>query len=83
MLGKLKLDATTQRWVASLADYDFTITYRSGKTNVDADILSRISHSVDCHVVKAVCTSAVVSDNPSVESIFLAKDAESLDTFHL
>ena len=38
-----KLDATGQRWVAALAVYDFTITYRRGSTNNDADGLSRLS----------------------------------------
>ena len=31
-----------QRWIASLANYDFKIFYRSGHLNVDADSLSRI-----------------------------------------
>ena len=35
-----KLDATGQRWVASLANYNFKIFYRSGKLNVEADALS-------------------------------------------
>ena len=34
-----KLDATVQRWVASLANYNFKIFYRSGKLNVEADAL--------------------------------------------
>ena len=37
-----KLDATGQRWVDSLANYNFKIFYRSGKLNVKADALSRI-----------------------------------------
>ena len=37
-----KLDATTQRWIASLASFNFSISYRSWKSNVDADSLSRI-----------------------------------------
>ena len=37
-----KLDMTGQRWVASLANYNFKIFYRSGKLNVEADALSRI-----------------------------------------
>ena len=37
-----KLEATTQRWIAALALYNFEIYYRSGKHNVDADSLSRI-----------------------------------------
>ena len=37
-----KLDATGQRWVASLANYDFKIFYRSGKLNIEAHALSQI-----------------------------------------
>ena len=42
ILTTAKLDATGQRWVVSLADYNFKIFYRSGKLNVEADALSRI-----------------------------------------
>ena len=42
ILTSAKLDATGQRWVASLANYDFRIFYKSGKTNVEANALSRI-----------------------------------------
>ena len=40
VLSSAKLDATGQWWVASLANYDFKIYYKSGKTNTDADALS-------------------------------------------
>ena len=40
ILTTVKLDVTGQRWVASLANYNFKIFYRSGKVNVEADILS-------------------------------------------
>ena len=42
ILTTAKLDATGQRWIAALSNYDFNIKYRSGKKNVDADGLSRI-----------------------------------------
>ena len=42
ILTTAKLDATGQRWVASLANYNFKIFYRSGKLNVEAAALSRI-----------------------------------------
>ena len=42
ILTTAKLDATGQRWVANLANYNFNIFYRSGKLNVEADALSRI-----------------------------------------
>ena len=42
ILTTARLDATGQRWVASLANYNFNILYRSGKLNVKAGALSRI-----------------------------------------
>ena len=46
VLTTAKLDATGQRWVASLANYNFTITYHSGKHNINADALSRLPWSM-------------------------------------
>ena len=43
VLTSAKLDACDQRWVAKLANYNFTIRYRCGQSNVEADALSRIS----------------------------------------
>lgn len=40
-LQSAKLGATEQRWAAQLADFDFTIKYRSGRSNRNADALSR------------------------------------------
>ena len=42
ILTTAKLDATGQRWVASLANYNFRISYKSGKLNVEANALSCI-----------------------------------------
>ncbi|XP_076132875.1 uncharacterized protein LOC143114921 [Alosa pseudoharengus] len=42
-LGTAKLGATEQRWVAQLAAFDFSIKYRSGRSNTNADALSRQS----------------------------------------
>ena len=42
ILTTAKLDATGLGWVASLANYNFRIFYRSGKLNVEADAPSRI-----------------------------------------
>ena len=52
ILTTAKLDATRQWWVAFLANYDFTIHYRSGKQNAEADALSRIKwqHEDDVQV---------------------------------
>ena len=42
VLTTAKLDATGQQWVASLANYNFKIFYKSGKLNVEVDALSCI-----------------------------------------
>ena len=42
VLSTAKLNATGCRWIAGLANYNFHIHYKSGKSNVDADALSRI-----------------------------------------
>ncbi|XP_076830977.1 uncharacterized protein LOC143476602 [Brachyhypopomus gauderio] len=41
VLTTAKLNATGHRWLAALATYDFDIKYRPGKSNIDADLLSR------------------------------------------
>ena len=42
ILMTAKMDATGHRWVTALAAYNFTLKYRPGKANIDADVLSRI-----------------------------------------
>ncbi|KAK9515992.1 hypothetical protein VZT92_026587 [Zoarces viviparus] len=40
-LSSAKLGATEQQWAAQLASFDFELKYRSGKSNQNADALSR------------------------------------------
>lgn len=40
-LQNAKLGAVEQRWAAELAGFNFTVKYRSGKSNANADALSR------------------------------------------
>ncbi|KAG1952465.1 interleukin-1 receptor accessory protein-like 1-A [Pimephales promelas] len=40
-LSSAKLGATEQRWAAQLASFDFEVKYRSGRSNKNADALSR------------------------------------------
>ncbi|KAL1280076.1 hypothetical protein QQF64_014676 [Cirrhinus molitorella] len=40
-LASAKLGATEQRWAAQLASFDFEVRYRSGRSNKNADALSR------------------------------------------
>ena len=44
---KTKLGEVEQNWAAELAIFDFTLKYRSGRANVNADCLSRQPHD-DC-----------------------------------
>lgn len=41
-LATAKLGATEQRWAAELAAFDFEVQYRSGRSNQNADSLSRL-----------------------------------------
>ena len=51
VLTSAKLDATGHRWVAALANYEFSIQYRAGKKNLDCDGLSRYP----AETVRAIC----------------------------
>lgn len=64
VLTSAKLNATGHRWLAALATYDFSVQYKPGKHNLDADVLSRYPTSavdldewteVSESAVKAVC----------------------------
>ena len=53
VLTSAKLDATGQRWIAALANYNFSLHYKSGKTNMEADALSRIpNRKEEVHINK-------------------------------
>ena len=47
VLTTAKLDVTGHRWLAALANFHFTIQYKPGHTNQDADALSRRPTSFD------------------------------------
>ena len=42
VFSSASLDAAGQRWVAKLADYNFSLEYQKGKDNTVADFLSRV-----------------------------------------
>ena len=62
ILSSAKLDACGQRWEASLINYDFQLFYKTGRTNVDADALSRIPrngyYELESPVIKALLKSS-------------------------
>ena len=71
VLTTAKLNATGNRWVAELASYNFTIRYRPGKTNADADGLSRMPLDIDSYMKS--CTAEVGQEaiSASMESVVL------------
>lgn len=94
VLDKAKLDATSHRWVSTLSVYNFSIKYRPGKSNTDADILSRLHQEADQKTdqeaekevtvtpeeVRAMCHSHYT--NPVIQAICMSEKAsESFDLF--
>lgn len=49
-----KLDAMSHRWLASLSNYNFKLNYKTGKSNRDADGLSRRPAEILPNVIKAL-----------------------------
>ena len=46
VLSSAKLNATGQRWVNELADFNINIHYKPGRNNTDADALSRFQEDI-------------------------------------
>ena len=55
VLTSAKLNASGLRWVAELANFQFTIKYRPGKKNQDADYLSRNAITIDDMIKQNTC----------------------------
>lgn len=84
VLTTAKLDATGHRWLAALGSYNFDIHYRPGKTNRDADILSRLPKRLESeatvpdvasddeyHVITRDAITAIcqMTDSPYIDSM--------------
>ena len=78
VLTTAKLDATGHRWLAALAAFNFDIRYRPGRSNADADALSRLSEDtseeriIDVDSIQAICNSVV--PQCYVESLTVSPD---------
>lgn len=74
VLTSAKLSAVGHRWLAALATYDFTIQYRPGRHNIDADLLSRQYTSAETKEwtsippagIKTLCKQACISGEADV-----------------
>ena len=59
-----------KRWVANLANYNFSIKYKSGKQNVDANALSRNpwDMQIDTAIVQSIINYEASTSNPLFKS---------------
>ena len=75
VLTTAKLDAMGHRWITGLANYNFHIHYKSRKSNVAADALSRIDWErgdeiIQADSIKAIVTTAITGQgNDHIEAI--------------
>ncbi|RXN22039.1 Transposon Ty3-I Gag-Pol poly [Labeo rohita] len=77
-LESAKLGATEQRWAAQLAVFDFEIRYRPGKSNSNADALSRQPPADSdgiAQLLPATVVPAVVQQAAGVEPAYWATQA--------
>ena len=85
ILSTARLDATGHRWVATLSNYNFTLTYRSGNLNKDADALSRLPEATEAqpiiypNVLKAIMHTSQVTteERPLAEAVLVTQAVES------
>ena len=75
VLTTAKLDALGHRWITGLANYNFRIHYKSRKSNVEADALSRIDwekgdETIQADSIQAIVTAAITRQgNDHIEAI--------------
>ena len=67
-MSTAKLDAAQHRWVAELANYNFSLQYKAGKANGDADGLSRNPVTLHADAINAICMS-VTANVPPIECL--------------
>lgn len=77
-MSSVKLNATGLRWVGELADFHFTIKYRPGTVNTNADALSRLWPDIDNYLDS--CTEEVTMDTlQAVESSILEQQESNIN----
>ena len=70
-----RLNATSQRWVNELADFNFDLRYRPGRYNLDADALSRFpiltqfENHLDAQVVNAILNATKYADGEKSDAV--------------
>ena len=62
VLSMAKLDATGHPWLVELGSFDFSISYRAGNLNGDADALSRRPQHLEGSMIKQLCLAEDLID---------------------
>ena len=85
VLTTATFDATGHRWVAALSNYNFSLTYRSGKLNQYADGLSRPNKGQDQQVMypdvlKAILNVSQVGrdEMPLADSLLVCRSIQQI-----
>lgn len=78
VLTTAKLNATGQRWVAELADFNFTIKYRPGKSNADVDGLSRMTLDIDGFILQCMEEVSHEVISATTQGIIMQQKEETL-----
>jgi hypothetical protein len=69
ILATAKLNATGLRWVGELSNFNFDIKYRPGRSNTDADILSRLPGYFEEYIASCTQTISQKELDTSITSI--------------
>ena len=72
-MSTAKLDAMGHRWITGLANCNFHIHYKSGKSNAEADVFSRIDwekcdETIQADSIQAIVAAAIAGDLVNIES---------------
>ena len=81
VLTTAKLDAASHHWVTSLANYNFRLHYRDGKTNIDADVLSRVSWPGCMAGNMSTCIKVTAAAMQAVQEAALQGSASPIEAY--
>ena len=78
ILTTAKLNATGLRWVGELSDFNFDIKYRPGRSNTDADSLSRLPGYFEEYMTSCTQTISQKELDTSITSIHALGEGEAI-----
>lgn len=79
------INATGHRWVAELADYNFTIRYRPGKNSTDANGLSRMPLDIEDYMRSCTSETSQETISASMENVMVERrnPCQGTRVFHI